>query len=109
MQKTMTQLPEIKLVGITARTNNAAELNPSTAKIVSIVQKYFDNRLSDKIYNRKNHGTTFCVYTNYESDFTGDYTYFIGEEVSSFEDVGEGFETLTIPAQHYTKFTNKSG
>ena len=62
-----------------------------------------------KIKERKDPGTTFCVYTNYESDFTGEYTYFIGEEAASFDDVEEGYETLTIPAQHYTKFTNKPG
>jgi len=111
MQKTMTQLPEIKLVGITCRTNNAHqfESDPSTNKIAATVQKYFHNALAEKILQRKNPGTTYCVYTNYESDYTGDYTYFIGEAVSSVEKVSEGFETLTIPAQHYSKFTNHPG
>lgn len=111
MKKTKLELPEIKLIGITTRTNNVHifESDPSTNKIAATVQKYFHNGLAEKIHSRKNPGTTFCVYTNYESDFTGDYTYFIGEEVTSFEGIDEGFETLTIPPQDYVKFTNQPG
>ncbi len=111
MQKTKTQLSEKKLVGITTRTNNKQlfEADPSTNKVAATVQKYFHSGLAEKIVARKNPGTTFCVYTNYESDFNGDYTYFIGEEVASFDEVGEGFETLIIPMQKYEKFTNKPG
>lgn len=106
MQKEITHLPAIQLVGITARTNNASEINPSTAKISPTVQKYFHNGLCEKIPHRKNPGTIFCVYTKYESDFTGNYTYFIGEEVTSFEGTPTDFETLSIPSQSYAKFTN---
>lgn len=108
MRKVITELPEIKLVGITTRTNNTEifEKDPSVNKIAITIQKYFQSGSAEKIKHRKNPGTTFCAYTNYESDFNGDYTYFIGEEVSSFEGVGEGFEMLTIPKQSYAKFTN---
>lgn len=109
MKKIQTQLPEIKLIGITARTNNANEINPSLAKIMPTVQKYFQGGLPSKIPHRTKPEITFCVYTDYESDITGDYTYFIGEEVSSFESVPEGFQTLSIPAQVYAKFTTEPG
>jgi predicted transcriptional regulator YdeE len=111
MQKTTVTLAEIKLVGITTRTNNAHlfESDPSTNKVAATVQKYFHNGLADKISNRKKPGTTFCIYTKYESDFNGDYTYFIGEEVSSFEVLSKDFETLIIPPQDYEKFTNEPG
>lgn len=111
MQKTTTTLPEMKLVGISARTNNdnMFEMNPVNNIIAATVQKYFHGSLPEKIHNRKKPGVTYCVYTNYESDFTGDYTYFIGEEVDSFDNLPEGFETLIIPVQHYAKFTTDSG
>jgi len=109
MQKQIMKLPEIRLIGITARTNNANEMKPETGKIPSMIHRYFYGGLSERIMMRKNPGTTFCVYTNYESDVTGDYTYFIGEEVAFLEGVPEGFETLTIPAQNYAKFTNQPG
>lgn len=111
MQKTTTTLPEIKLVGISARTNNANmfDTNPTNNKIAATVQKYFYEGLPGKIMHRKKPGVTYCVYTDYESDFTGDYTYFIGEEVESFNDLPEAFVTHTIPSQPYAKFTNGPG
>ena len=109
MKKIQIELPEIKLVGITARTNNANESDPSLAKITPTMLKYFNEGLPVKIPHRAKTGTTFCVYTDYESDITGDYTYFIGEEVEAFETIPEGLETLVIPAQLYAKFTTEPG
>ena len=109
MQKTVTELPEIKLLGILCRTNNTAEMNISSAKIAPTIQKYFRQAVGEEIPNRKNPGTTYCVYTDYESDFTGDYTYFIGEEVKVGGDTMEGFSSIIIPAQNYAKFTSKPG
>lgn len=108
MQKTTATLPEIKLVGITVRTNNVFEMNPTTAKIAPTIHKYLQGAMYEKIPNRKA-GITYCVYTEYESDFTGNYTYFIGAEVESFGDLLEGYVEHTIPAQHYAKFTNDPG
>ncbi len=109
MKKEKVSLSEIKLVGVTARTNNADEMNPKCAKIKPTMEKYFGQNLFSKIKHRKNPGITFCVYTDYESDFTGDYTYFIGEEVMRFDIIGEDFKNLTIPAQRYAKLTNSPG
>ena len=111
MKKTIIMLTELKLVGITTRTNNIQMLasDPSANKVAATVQKYFYNGFAEKIAHRKNPGTSFCVYTNYASDVNGDYTYFIGEEVTSFDNIDQGFETLTIPVQHYAKFTNQPG
>ena len=111
MQKTTTTLPEVNLVGISVRTNNANmfDPNPTNNKIAATVQKYFHEGLPGKITHRKKPGITYCVYTEYESDFTGDYTYFIGEEVESFNDLPEGFVAHTIVPQLYAKFTNNPG
>lgn len=111
MQKVTTTLPEIKLVGITTRTSNASlfEQDPSTNAVAATVQKYFHNGLSEKISDRTKPGTTYCIYTQYETDENGEYTYFIGEAVNGFETIPDTFETLTIPAQTYAKFTNASG
>jgi predicted transcriptional regulator YdeE len=111
MEKMLIELPEINLVGITCRTNNAHifEADPSTNPIAATVQHYFHQELSEKILYRKRPGVTYCVYADYESDYRGDYTYFIGEEVTSLEDLPEGFKAITIPPQNYVKFTNGPG
>lgn len=109
MRKTKTKLTELKLIGITCRTNNQAEMNPASAKIGPTVQRYFHDGLATIIVNRKQSGVTYCVYTNYESDFTNNYTFFIGEQVTSFDDVPDSFEQLTVAAQDYVKFTTEPG
>jgi predicted transcriptional regulator YdeE len=111
MKKEIVRRESIKLMGITTRTDNTQifSSNPKNNKIAATVQKYFHQQLAEKIPHRKNSGTTFCVYTNYQSDHTGEYTYFIGEEVSSEAKAIQEFEILTIPPQTYIKFTNKSG
>jgi len=52
MKKIVTQIPELTLVGITTRTNNAQIFasDSSTNKIAATVQKYFYNGLPNKIY-----------------------------------------------------------
>lgn len=107
MQKSIVNLDEIKLVGIKVRTNLNTETNPSLAKIGHTVQEYFQKQISDIICNRKSPGKTFCAYTEYQSDYTGDYTYFIGEEVKDFDSMPDGLSILTIPSQKYAKFTTE--
>ncbi len=109
MKKTITRLEGTQLIGIKVRTNNHNEFNLKTAKISAFVTKYFQEQWGDKIPNRKNPGTTLCAYTEYESDYTGDYTYFIGEEVNSVDHIPVGLDFLLIPAQTYVKFTTEPG
>lgn len=109
MNKTIQERSEIKLVGISARTSNAREMNPETSKIGTTMQKFFGNDMQAQIFGRKKPGTVLAVYTSYESDEHGEYTYFLGEEVNDFEDIPQDFETLTIPAQTYVTFTSSSG
>lgn len=109
MKKEQTSKQEIKLVGLTARTNMKNEMNPETSKIGPLAGRFWGQNIAEQIANRKNPGVTLSVYTDYESDEYGDYTYFIGEEVSSFENIPSGLAKLTIPAAHYQKFTTQPG
>lgn len=109
MKKTTQKLDEKKLVGITVRTNYRMEINPLEGKIFPCIRQYFHQGIAQKIPHRTHPGTTYCVYTEYESDHTGDYTYFIGEEVSRVDDLPSDLKALTIPSQQYVKFTNGPG
>jgi predicted transcriptional regulator YdeE len=109
MRKELVTQPEIKLIGLTARTNNKNEMNPQTSKIGELAGRFWGQNSASQIPNRKNPGVTLAVYTQYESNEHGEYTYFIGEEVNSFENVPAEFQKLTIPAAKYQKFTTPSG
>ncbi len=109
MKKELENKSEIKLMGLTARTNNKNEMNPQTAKIGELVGRFWSQNIASQISNRKNPGVTLSVYTEYVSNEHGDYTYFIGEEVESFENMPLGLKKLTIPATKYQKFTTSTG
>jgi predicted transcriptional regulator YdeE len=109
MKKIIEELPEIKLVGITARTSNALEFDPKAAQIGKTMQRFFTENLQEKIQHRKNPNKVFAVYTNYESNENGSYTYFLGQEVTAFGNQSDIFQTLVIPNQTYTKFTSNPG
>ena len=109
MQKERVEVGEKKLIGITIRTNNADEMNPDVAKIATLAGTYWSNGLAEKIPNRSNLNVTFSVYTDFDSDETGEYTYLLGEEVNSIEEVPEGFTSHVIPAGHFQRFTTAAG
>lgn len=109
MKKENKNKPEIKLIGLSIRTNNSNERNPETAKIAGVAGHYWSQSIADKMIHRKNPGVTLAVYTEYDSNEHGDYTYFIGEEVDSFEDMPTTLQKLTIPAANYQKFTTSPG
>lgn len=108
MKQITIERPEIKLVGICVRTNNEQERDKLKGAIFPLIQRYFHGAICEQIPNRTSPGTTFCAYTDYESDHTGDYTYVIGEEVTFFSHpLPEGFCEVTIPRQYYAKFTTQ--
>lgn len=109
MKKEWVIQPDIKLVGLSIRTNNKNEMNSATAKIAELVGGFWSKGTAANIQHRKHPGKTYSVYTDYASDEHGDYTYFIGEEVTSFDNVSSEFNLVTIPAAKYQKFTTQSG
>ncbi|VVC75397.1 hypothetical protein AQUSIP_06870 [Aquicella siphonis] len=109
MEKELAVKAEIKLVGLAVRTNNKNEMNPQTSKIGELASRFWSQNIAGQIPNRKNPGVTLSVYTKYDSNEHGDYTYFIGEEVDLFENVSEDLQRLTIPEARYQKFTTPAG
>lgn len=110
MQKEKIKLGDLTLIGITARTNNKNEMNPETAKIGQIAGYYWGNQIANAFKNRVNPGVTYSVYTEFESDEHGEYTYFLGEQVSSLDNQDYSqFKSLTIPTSSYQKFTTPAG
>jgi len=110
MKKETLHINEMKLVGLKTTTCNKDEADPVKAKIGDLIMnQYYSNGFPDKILNRKNPGKTFGIYTDYESDYKGKYTYFVGEEVASVEDLPVDLASHVIQAGTYIKFTTNVG
>ncbi|TYP79124.1 GyrI-like domain-containing protein [Paenibacillus methanolicus] len=95
-----------KMSGTSARTTNAAEMS-GNGVIGAQWGQFFGNQVMEKIANRKN-DTILAVYTDYESDETGAYTYVLGAEIA---EAGQDKElrTIAIPDQKYVVFTTRKG
>lgn len=110
MKKTLINRDSIKIVGLNVRTNNKLELKENTSNIKQLHNKYWSENLADKIQHRVAPKNTYSIYAEYASDENGDYSYFLGEEVSSFAGQDDTlFNFLTIPDQKYQQFTTERG
>ena len=105
MQKHNAKLEEIKLIGMSAITNTALEMNSKTAQISLTIEKYLNHLNNNNFPEIINPNEMYCVYTNYSSDEKGDYTYFVGSRISPSINSGSKLETLIISPQSYTKFS----
>jgi predicted transcriptional regulator YdeE len=93
---------ESKIIkGISVRTNNADEMNPSKAKIGHLHQQ-FDKQVEVRYADGER---VYAIYHDYESDASGDYSILCGFDGKSTDD--EGLQALTIQAGNYLVFSAK--
>ncbi|EEM09021.1 GyrI-like domain-containing protein [Bacillus pseudomycoides] len=95
-------------IGISATTKNEIEMS-TEGKIPKLWTDYCQGQITDQIPNKRKQSETLALYSNYESDETGAYTYTIGMPVSSLDTIPENMTSLTIPAQTYAVFTTRKG
>ena len=93
-----------KIIGIQLRTTN--ENFQCMQDIPQLWQKFFAENIQAKIPNKIN-DNLLAVYNEYESDYTKPYSYLIGCEVSSLDNLPEGMIAIDIPAAQYAVFTAK--
>lgn len=87
------------VIGIEMRTSN----DECQATIPAHWAKFYQNNLLEKIPNKLSN-TIYVLYTEYESDYTKPYTYVLGCEVSSLDEIPEGMVGQVIPASTYAAF-----
>lgn len=102
-------IKEKRLVGLVVHTSYQQELTHQTSNIAVLVERYQQEGIPGMIPHRKNPGVTISAYTEYETDYRGNYVFFIGEEVSAFDSLPHGLSPLIIPEGIYTKFTTHPG
>jgi predicted transcriptional regulator YdeE len=90
--------PAFYLTGISVRTTNRD--GQSQKDIGGLWAMMMKDNLLQKIEGKAS-DDTYCVYTDYETDYTGFYTTALGCRVTSLAHMPEGFTGLTIPAGKY--------
>ncbi|SMF47413.1 GyrI-like domain-containing protein [Pseudobacteriovorax antillogorgiicola] len=105
---TKLDVEKFRVVGIAARTSHRTE-NSSKAKIPHLWKRFFAERILEKIPNRVNPQKVFAVYTEYDSDEYGEYTFILGTEVSEFRNIPEGMIGKTIKQDNYEMIQSEDG
>jgi len=95
------------VVGVTARTNNAQEMS-GNGKIGNVWQTFLQPSLVAKIPDKIGIDL-IAVYTDYETDHTGHYTYLLGLPTSSTEVPSANLTVKHIPPGRYAVFTSARG
>ena len=95
------------VVGLTVRTNNAAEAG-GQGQIPALWQNAMTNGQLEQIPNRVGEGYV-VVYSDFASDHGGEYNYTLGVRVSSADNVPAGMVKRTVAAGKYAIFQSEQG
>lgn len=95
------------VVGLTVRTNNAAEAG-GQGQIPALWQNAMTNGQLEQIPNRVGEGYV-VVYSDFATDHGGEYNYTLGVRVSSADNVPAGMVKRTVAAGKYAIFQSEQG
>lgn len=78
----VTRIKKLMISGISTITNNELEMNEETSKIPQLWEEYFQQDIYKKTFDKAKSDFMYGVYSNYESDDTGNYKVTVGVEVT---------------------------
>ena len=95
---------QFSVIGIAVRTTN--ENGQSGHDIPALWSRFLSEGIFDKIPNKIDQ-TIFCIYTDYEKDYTRPYTTILGCKVANLEIIPDGMVGKTFETGNYTQRTAK--
>lgn len=102
----MTQQKGFKIIGISTQTSNRN--GEASEAIGALWGQFISENLLEKIPNQVD-SDIVCVYTDYESDYTGKYTCLLGLKVSSLENIPDGLVGRAFEGGNFQSFLAKGG
>jgi len=96
----LVEIDEKRISGLSIRTTNAKEMNPSTGRIGPLWKEFDDKVEVD--YKNGNH--VYGVYFGYESDTTGEFSVLAGTDQLDANSSSK-LETIVIQSGKYLVFT----
>jgi predicted transcriptional regulator YdeE len=103
----ITRLDGFTLIGKSARTTNVAEMK-GEGIIPSHWERFFQEGTLNHIPFKKDE-KIHAVYTEYESDETGPYSFVIGAAVTQVDEVPQGMTSYAFEESAYVVFTTRKG
>ena len=93
-----------KIIGISMRTTN--ENKQSEKDLAALWRQFYAENIIEKIPNTISHNV-LAIYTDYKSNYTGEYTTIIGIPVSTLDEVPNGLIGREFEADNFRKFVAK--
>lgn len=78
----VTRIKKLMISGISTITNNELEMSEENGKIPELWEEYFQKDIYKKTFDKANSDFMYGVYSNYESDASGNYKVTVGVEVT---------------------------
>lgn len=100
----LTSVKQFYIIGLSIRTTNKD--GKSATDMRELWNRFINENVSDQIPNKID-DSIYCVYTDYEGDFTKPFTAIIGCKVSSLEEIPDGFTAKIIDGGNYNLLTAK--
>ncbi|MCK5310843.1 MAG: AraC family transcriptional regulator [Desulfobacteraceae bacterium] len=101
MEYTIEQISKMKIVGIKTITDNKEGM----ALIPQLWGQFFNENTIETIENKMPSTKMYAIYTEYESDENGKYTFLLGAQVKDISTDEVNHASVTIPAGKYAVFT----
>lgn len=95
---------KLKIVGISARTRN--KIGQPNIEIMNLWAKLMTNNISEQIKSKVSHNI-YSIYTEYESNFMGEYTVLLGFAVDDLNNVPPGLVSRVFPEAQFELFQAK--
>ncbi len=99
-------IDEIKLIGLALKNKTTNANGQSHIDCENLWHEFDKNKYVAAIPNKQS-DEIFGVYYNYDGDSRKPFGYFIGCKVSSYANIPDGLQSLTIPAGNYHKIFAK--
>lgn len=93
---------EFLVVGLSARTTNAAEAGPDGV-ISKLWRQFSRGEIPAQELALHESGEILATYTDYERDEHGPYTVTVGYRVTTLDDIPEGLSGAIVPAQIFAR------
>ncbi len=93
------------VIGIKVRTNNSDYIKLAH-DMQNLWNKFISENVAGQIQNKID-TAIYCIYTDYEGDYTKPYTAFLGCKVSDLSIIPEGLEGKSFKDGLYNKYTAK--
>lgn len=105
MTPTLVHIDSFIVTGIKTRTSNDNEMIPAQAKLPILWGSFINQNISSKIANKVKQSPIYGVYTNYASDYRGDFDVVAGVKTARI--IKDDFSSVEIKGGNYLVFEGK--